>query len=231
MAKNTKKNKLIKEKVQADQDYPLDEALNLVKEFAVAKFPESIDVAVKLGIDVKKSEQMVRGATILPNGTGKNVTVAVFAQGEQADAAKNAGAEHVGMDELAEQIKKGDLEFDIVIASPDAMKVVGKLGQVLGPKGLMPNPKVGTVAQDVAQAVTNAKGGQVRYRTDKSGIVHCRIGSNSFEVGALRENLNALLAALKKAKPSSSKGVYMKKISISSTMGPGINIDQASLQI
>ena len=161
MARNTKKNKLIKAKVQVDKDYPLDEALNLVKEFAVAKFPESIDVAVKLGIDVKKSDQMVRGATILPNGTGKNVTVAVFAQGEQADAAKSAGAEHVGMDELAEQIKKGDLDFDIVIASPDAMKVVGKLGQVLGPKGLMPNPKVGTVSPDIAQAVTNAKGGQV----------------------------------------------------------------------
>ncbi|OUU79576.1 MAG: 50S ribosomal protein L1 [Gammaproteobacteria bacterium TMED78] len=231
MAKNTKKRKLMLEKVQADKDYSLEEAFGLVKEFALSKFSESIDVAVKLGIDVKKSEQMVRGSAILPHGTGKSVKVLVFTQGEQATAAKNAGADYIGMDDLAEEVKKGDLDFDIVIASPDAMKVVGKLGQILGPKGLMPNPKVGTVATDIGQAVENAKGGQVRYRTDKSGIIHCRIGSNEFEVDALKENLNVLLEALRKAKPSSSKGVYMKKVSISSTMGPGISIDKVSLGI
>lgn len=231
MAKNTKKRKLMLEKIQADKDYSLEEAFGLVKEFALSKFSESIDVAVKLGIDVKKSEQMVRGSAILPHGTGKSVKVLVFTQGEQATAAKNAGADYIGMDDLAEEVKKGDLDFDIVIASPDAMKVVGKLGQILGPKGLMPNPKVGTVATDIGQAVENAKGGQVRYRTDKSGIIHCRIGSNEFEVDALKENLNVLLEALRKAKPSSSKGVYMKKVSISSTMGPGISIDKVSLGI
>jgi large subunit ribosomal protein L1 len=215
--------------LQRDKIYPLDEALTLIKERAKAKFSESVDVAINLGVDPKKSDQVVRGSTVLPHGTGKTVRVAVFAQGENAEAAKAAGADIVGMDDLAESIQGGKLDFDVVIASPDAMRVVGKLGQILGPRGLMPNPKVGTVSPDVAGAVKNAKAGQVRYRTDRAGTIHCPIGNVTFEPGALRENLAALLADLDKAKPASSKGVYMKKVSISSTMGPGLQIDQASV--
>ena len=205
------------------------EAFGLVKELAAAKFQESVDVSVNLGVDPKKSDQAVRGSTVLPHGTGKTVRVAVFTQGENADAAKEAGADIVGMDDLAESVKGGELNFDVVIASPDAMRVVGKLGQILGPRGLMPNPKVGTVTPDIAAAVKNAKAGQVRYRTDKSGIIHCQIGTVGFEVDALKENLEALLADLSKAKPASSKGQYMKRVSISSTMGPGVIVDQATV--
>ena len=225
MARLTKNQKVSKERLESGKAYSVDEALSLVKELANSKFQESVDVSVNLGVDPKKSEQMVRGSTVLPNGTGKKVRVAVFAQGESADAAKEAGADIVGMDDLAESIKGGELNFDVVIASPDAMKVVGKLGQILGPRGLMPNPKVGTVALDVATAVKNAKSGQVRYRADKSGIVHCPIGNVAFEVGALSENLAALLADLDKAKPASSKGQYMQRVSVSSTMGPGVLVD------
>jgi large subunit ribosomal protein L1 len=201
----------------------------LVKELASAKFVESIDVAINLGVDPKKSDQVVRGSTVLPNGTGKSVRVAVFAQGANAEAAKAAGADIVGMDDLAERIQGGDLNFDVVIASPDAMRVVGKLGQILGPRGLMPNPKVGTVSPDVAGAVKNAKAGQVRYKTDRAGTVHCQIGNVGFEVAALRQNLAALLADLNKAKPASAKGIYMQKVSVSSTMGPGLIVDQATV--
>ena len=225
MARLTKNQKVSRERLESGKAYSVDEALSLVKELATSKFQESVDVSVNLGVDPKKSEQMVRGSTVLPNGTGKKVRVAVFAQGESADAAKEAGADIVGMDDLAESIKGGELNFDVVIASPDAMKVVGKLGQILGPRGLMPNPKVGTVALDVATAVKNAKSGQVRYRADKSGIVHCSIGNVAFEVGALSENLAALLADLDKAKPASSKGQYMQRVSVSSTMGPGVLVD------
>lgn len=209
--------------------YALDEAVKLVKECATAKFDESVDVSVNLGIDPKKSEQGVRGSTVLPHGSGKSVRVAVFAQGANADAAKAAGADIVGFDDLAASVKAGKIDFDVVIAAPDAMRVVGQLGQVLGPRGLMPNPKVGTVTADVAGAVKNAKSGQVRYRTDKAGLVHCSIGKASFKPDAIRENLMALLADLQKVKPGTSKGVYMKKITVSSTMGPGFVIDQASL--
>lgn len=229
MAKLSKAQKSRAERVEAGKAYSADEALGLVKELASAKFVESIDVAVNLGVDPKKSDQVVRGSTVLPNGTGKTVRVAVFAQGANAEAATEAGADIVGMDDLAEQIKGGDLNFDVVIASPDAMRVVGKLGQILGPRGLMPNPKVGTVSPDVASAVKNAKAGQVRYRTDRAGTIHCPIGNASFEVEALKQNLSALLADLNKAKPASAKGVYMQKVSVSSTMGPGVTIDQASL--
>jgi len=229
MAKLTKRAKAIAEKVTQGKQYPLEEALGLLKEISGAKFSESVDVSVNLGIDARKSDQNVRGATVLPNGTGKTVRVAVFTQGANADAAKEAGADIVGMDDLAAEVKKGNMDFDVVIASPDAMRVVGALGQILGPRGLMPNPKVGTVAQDVATAVRNAKAGQVRYRTDKAGIIHCPIGRVDFEVPALLENLNALMADLNKAKPSSAKGVYIKKVSVSTTMGPGLHVDHTPL--
>jgi large subunit ribosomal protein L1 len=229
MSKLTKRQKAIKEKLRPGKIYSIDEALLLLKEVSAVKFNESVDVAVNLGVDPRKSDQAVRGATVLPNGTGKSVRVAVFAQGANADAAREAGADIVGMDDLAAQVKAGQLDFDVVIASPDAMRVVGQLGQILGPRGLMPNPKVGTVTPDVAGAVRNAKAGQVRYRTDKKGIIHCTIGKISFEPVALKENLEALLVDLKKAKPATSKGVYLKKITVSSTMGPGLPIDQGSL--
>jgi large subunit ribosomal protein L1 len=229
MARLSKRTKAIREKVKSGQIYPFEEALQLLKECSSVKFPESVDVAVNLGIDPRKSDQVVRGSTVLPNGTGKTVRVAVFAQGEKADAAKQAGADRVGMDDLAEEIKGGNLDFDVVIASPDAMAVVGRLGQVLGPRGLMPNPKVGTVSADVATAVRNAKAGQVRYRADKAGIIHCSIGKLAFEAQALRENLQALIGDLEKAKPASAKGIYMQKVTLSSTMGPGIQVDRASI--
>ncbi len=231
MAKLSKRAKAISEKLEAGKSYVIDDALALLKDLPPAKFSESVDVSVNLGVDARKSDQAVRSATVLPNGTGKTVRVAVFAQGSNADAAKEAGADIVGMDDLAAEVKKGNMDFDVVIASPDAMRVVGQLGQILGPRGLMPNPKVGTVTPDVATAVKNAKAGQVRYRTDKAGIIHCPIGKLSFEVPALRENLEALLADLMKAKPSSAKGVYMKKVTISSTMGPAVVIDKSSLPI
>jgi large subunit ribosomal protein L1 len=217
------------EKIAAGKQYPIDEALAIVKQFATAKFDESVDVAVNLGIDATKSDQQVRGSTVLPNGTGKKVRVAVFTSGKNADAAREAGAEIVGLEDLAEKVKAGQLDFDVVIASPDAMRIVGQLGQILGPRGLMPNPKVGTVTPDVAGAVRNAKAGQVRFRADKAGVVHCMLGKASFEVKALQENLHALLADLQKAKPATSKGVYFRRVSVSSTMGPGVPVDQASL--
>jgi large subunit ribosomal protein L1 len=220
----------IREKVAPGKTYSIDEALGLLKELSAVKFAESVDVSVNLGVDPRKSDQVVRSSTVLPNGTGKSVRVAVFTQGANAEAAKAAGADVVGMDDLAEAMKGGDLNYDVIIASPDAMRVVGQLGQLLGPRGLMPNPKVGTVATDVAGAVKNAKAGQVRYRTDKGGIIHCSIGKVGFEVNALKENLRALLADLQKLKPSTAKGVYMKKVTVSSTMGPGIQVDQASLE-
>src|SRR5271170_5333450 len=229
MAKLSKRLQAFATKVDRMKLYPVDQALSLVKECASAKFDESIDVAVQLGIDAKKSDQVVRGSVVLPAGTGKSVRVAVFAQGEKAEQARAAGAEIVGMEDLAEQVKAGNLNFDIVIASPDTMRVVGTLGQILGPRGLMPNPKVGTVTPDVATAVKNAKAGQVRYRVDKAGIVHCTIGRANFELTALRENLQALVADLQKAKPAASKGIYLKKITVSSTMGPGITVDQSTL--
>ncbi|HED15557.1 MAG TPA: 50S ribosomal protein L1 [Gammaproteobacteria bacterium] len=229
MAKLTKKQKACAEKLDLDKQYQIDEALELLKALPRAKFVESVDVSVNLGVDPRKSDQVVRGSTILPNGTGKTVRVAVFTGDANADAAKEAGADVVGMEDLAASMKGGDLNYDVVIASPDAMRVVGQLGQLLGPRGLMPNPKVGTVAADVAQAVKNAKSGQVRYRTDKNGIIHCAIGNMDFDAAALRENLEALVVALVKAKPSSAKGHYLKRVAVSSTMGPGISIDSASL--
>jgi len=229
MAKLTKRAKANAEKVTTGKQYPIDEALDLLKQLSGIKFKESVDVSVNLGIDARKSDQAVRGATVLPNGTGKTVRVAVFTQGANADAAREAGADIVGMDDLAEEVKNGNMDFDVVIASPDAMRVVGALGQILGPRGLMPNPKVGTVAQDVATAVKNAKAGQVRYRTDKAGIIHCPIGRVDFEVQALRENLAALVADLNKAKPTSAKGTYIKKVSVSTTMGPGLHVDHTPL--
>ena len=229
MAAMSKRKKAALEKIDSTKTYQIDDALSLVKEFAVAKFPESIDVAVNLGVDPRKSDQVVRGATVLPNGTGKSVRVAVFAQGDNADKAKSAGADIVGFEDLAETVKAGELNFDVVIATPDAMRVVGQLGQILGPRGLMPNPKVGTVTADVETAVKNAKTGQVRYRTDQAGIIHCTIGRMDFEVPALKENLEALLGDLKKAKPASSKGVYVKKLTVSSTMGPGVSVDRGSV--
>jgi len=228
MAKLSKKAQIAREKVTNDAQ-PIEAALSLVKELASAKFKESIDVAVNLGVDPKKSDQNVRGSTLLPNGTGKTVRVAVFAQGDNAEKATAAGADIVGFEDLAEKIKAGEMNFDVVIATPDAMRIVGQLGKVLGPRGLMPNPKVGTVTPDVEGAVKNAKSGQVSYRTDKAGIIHCSIGQADFEVSALQENLNALLADLKKAKPSSAKGVYLKKLTVSSTMGPGVIIDQSTI--
>ena len=229
MAKLSKRMKMIREKVDPTRTYSVEEALQLLKELSSVKFTESVDVAVNLGVDPRKSDQVVRGSTVLPHGTGKSVRVAVFAQGANAEAAKEAGADIVGMEDLAEEIKKGNLDFDVVIASPDAMRIVGQLGPILGPRGLMPNPKVGTVTADVATAVKNAKAGQVRYRTDKAGIIHCTIGKVNFDVQALKENLEALLADLKKAKPAASKGTYMKKIALSTTMGPGLTIDQSGL--
>ena len=229
MTKLSKRSKLIKDKVDRTKVYPFDNAVTLIKELATAKFNESIDVAVQLGVDAKKSDQVVRGSVVLPAGTGKSVRVAVFASGEKAEQAKAAGAEVVGMEDLAEQIKAGNMPFDVVIASPDTMRIVGTLGQILGPRGLMPNPKVGTVTADVATAVKNAKAGQVQYRTDKAGIVHATIGRKSFTDADLKLNLVALLDALSKAKPASSKGVYLRKVSLSSTMGGGVRVDQASL--
>ena len=231
MAKLSKRMKAIAEKVDHSKQYDAEQAFGLLKEVSSVKFPETVDVAINLGVDPRKSDQVVRGATVLPNGTGKTVRVAVFTQGPNADAAKEAGADIVGMDDLAEQVKAGNMDFDVVIASPDAMRVVGQLGQILGPRGLMPNPKVGTVTPDVAEALKKAKGGQVCYRTDKNGIIHASIGKVGFEPGALKENLEALLADLKKAKPSAAKGVYLKKISVSPTMGPGIVLDQGSLSL
>ncbi len=231
MAKLTKRMKMIREKVDPVKSYNVDEALQLLKELSMVKFRESVDVSVNLGVDPRKSDQVVRGSTVLPHGTGQSVRVAVFAQGANAEAAREAGADIVGMEDLAEEVKKGNLDFDVVIATPDAMRVVGQLGQILGPRGLMPNPKVGTVTTDVATAVKNAKSGQIRYRTDKAGIIHCTIGKVDFDVNALRENLEALLADLKKAKPAASKGVYMKKVALSTTMGPGLTVDKASLDI
>ncbi len=231
MAKLSKRFRAIREKVEIGKPYSIDEAVSLLKEFSTVKFVEGVDVAVNLGIDPRKSDQAVRGATTLPNGTGKDVRVAVFTQGESAEAAKAAGADLVGMEDLAEQIKAGNMDFDVVIADPAAMRVVGQLGQVLGPRGLMPNPKTGTVTPDVATAVKNAKAGQVRYRVDKNGIIHGGIGSIGFEAGALKANLEALLVDLQKAKPASAKGVYLKKVTLSTTMGPGLLIDQASLEI
>lgn len=230
MSFQSKRKKLAREKVDAATFYQVDEALTLVKELATSRFPESIDVSVNLGVDPKKSDQVVRGSTVLPNGTGKTVRVAVFAQGDNADKAKSAGADIVGFEDLAETIKGGEMNFDVVIATPDAMRVVGTLGQILGPRGLMPNPKVGTVTADVETAVKNAKAGQVRYRTDKAGIIHCPIGRVDFEVPALKENLAALLADLQKGKPAASKGAYVKRLTVSSTMGPGISIDRASVE-
>jgi large subunit ribosomal protein L1 len=231
MAKLTKKRKAALEKINSEVLYEVDIALGLVKEHATAKFPESIDVSVNLGVDPRKSDQVVRGSTVLPNGTGKNVCVAVFAQGENADKATAAGADIVGFDDLAETIKSGEMNFDVVIATPDAMRIVGQLGQILGPRGLMPNPKVGTVTADVENAVKNAKAGQVRYRTDKAGIIHCAIGRADFEIDALKENLNTLLVDLRKAKPASAKGSYFKKLTISSTMGPGVAVDRATVEV
>ncbi len=231
MAKISKKAKAIKEKVLRSKQYSVSEAVALLKEFANSKFDESVDVSVNLGVDPRKSDQNVRGASVLPHGTGKTVRVAVFTQGPNADAAREAGADVVGMDDLAEQVKRGEMNFDVVIASPDAMRVVGQLGQILGPRGLMPNPKVGTVTPDVVTAVKNAKSGQVRYRTDKAGIIHCSIGKVSFDENALKQNLEFLIVDLKKAKPTAAKGIYLKKISLSSTMGPGLWIDQASIEI
>jgi large subunit ribosomal protein L1 len=224
-----KRIKAWSEKIQPGKQYDIDAALGLVKEFAKAKFDESVDVAVNLGIDASKSDQQVRGSTVMPHGTGKTVRVAVFTGGKNQDVARAAGADIVGLEDLAEKVKAGEMNFDVVIASPDAMRVVGGLGQILGPRGLMPNPKVGTVTPDVATAIKNAKAGQVRYRCDKAGIVHCQIGRASFEAGKLKENLQALLADLTKAKPAASKGVYIQKVALSSTMGPGVAVDRATL--
>lgn len=230
MAKLSKKAKIVKAKVNRTKQYSVVEAVGLLKELATTKFVEAIDVSVNLGVDPRKSDQNVRGATVLPNGTGKTVRVAVFTQGPNADAAKEAGADIVGMEDLADLVKKGEMNFDVVIASPDAMRVVGQLGQILGPRGLMPNPKVGTVTPDVVTAVKNAKSGQVRYRTDKSGIIHCTLGKVSFDADAISGNLEALLSDLRKAKPTAAKGVYIKKITLSSTMGPGLWIEQGSVK-
>jgi large subunit ribosomal protein L1 len=231
MAKLTKRQRTINEKVDSTKQYSIEEAVALLKDLSNVKFAETVDVSVNLGIDPRKSDQSVRGATTLPHGNGKSVRVAVFTQGANAEAAKAAGAEFVGMDELAAEIKAGKMDFDVVIASPDAMRVVGQLGQVLGPRGLMPNPKTGTVTPDVVTAVKNAKAGQIRYRAEKGGIVHGGLGKISFDAVAIKENLEALIGDLKKSKPATSKGIYIKKISLSSTMGPGLVIDQASLAI
>ncbi|NCC30131.1 MAG: 50S ribosomal protein L1 [Gammaproteobacteria bacterium] len=229
MARLSKRMRAIQERVERGRLYPAEEAFALLKELSQIKFSESVDVAVNLGVDPRKSDQVVRGSTVLPHGIGKTVRVAVFAQGASADAATEAGADRVGFDDLAEDIKAGKLDFDVVIASPDAMRLVGQLGKILGPRGLMPNPKVGTVTPDVAEAVRNAKAGQVRYRTDKAGIIHCPLGKADFEPVKLRENLEALLANLMRSKPSSSKGVYMRKVTVSTTMGPGLTVDHVGL--
>lgn len=229
MAAQSKRNRAMQEKIEHGREYSIEEAFALLKELATVKFTESVDVSVNLGVDPRKSDQVVRGATVLPGGSGKVVRVAVFAQGEQAEKAKAAGADEVGMEDLAESIQKGNLDFDVVIASPDTMRVVGKLGTILGPRGLMPNPKSGTVSADVESAVKNAKAGQVRYRTDKSGIIHCAIGTVEFDVAVLKSNLDALLDGLKKLKPSSAKGIYLKKVTVSTTMGPGLLVDLTSL--
>lgn len=229
MAKLNKRQKTVAEKLERGKLYAVEDAMNLLKDMPKVKFTQSVDVAIKLGVDPRKSDQVVRSATVLPNGTGKTVRVAVFTQGENAEKAKAAGADIVGFEDLAEEVKKGNMDFDVVIATPDAMRIVGQLGQILGPRGLMPNPKVGTVTPDVVTAVTNAKSGQVRYRTDKAGIIHCPIGNVDFDAKTLTENLEALLVDLRKIKPTSAKGQYLKKISVSSTMGPGILIDQATL--
>ena len=229
MARQSKRLKALREKVERNKLYDVSEALTLLKELSSVEFPESVDVSVNLGVDPRKSDQVVRGSTIMPHGIGKESRVAVFAQGVAADAAREAGADVVGMEDLAEQVKAGNLDFDIVIAAPDAMRVVGQLGRILGPRGLMPNPKVGTITPDVAGAVRNAKAGQVQYRTDRAGIIHCTIGKAAFEIDALKQNLDALLDDLKKAKPGTSKGVYMKKITLSTTMGPGLGIDKTTV--
>ena len=229
MAAVAKRQKAWKDRIEAGRMYSIDEALGLVKELAKAKFDESVDVAVNLGVDPTKSDQQVRGSSIMPHGLGKKVRVAVFTQGKNADAAREAGADIVGLEDLAEQVKGGQIDFDVVVASPDAMRVVGQLGQILGPRGLMPNPKVGTVTPDVVTAVKNAKAGQVRYRVDKGGIIHGTIGKASFEPEKLKENLQALLADLQKAKPSTSKGVYIQRVTVSSTMGPGVPVDRGTL--
>ena len=229
MARLSKRMRAIQERVERGRLYPAEEAFALLKELSQIKFSESVDVAVNLGVDPRKSDQVVRGSTVLPHGIGKTVRVAVFAQGASADAATEAGADRVGFDDLAEDIKAGKLDFDVVIASPDAMRLVGQLGKILGPRGLMPNPKVGTVTPDVAEAVRNAKAGQVRYRTDKAGIIHCPLGKADFEPVKLRENLEALLANQMRSKPSSSKGVYMRKVTVSTTMGPGLTVDHVGL--
>lgn len=231
MSKITKRQKAISSKVEAGKQYPVDQAITLLKDCPKTKFVESVDVAINLGIDTRKSDQTIRGALVLPHGTGRKVKVAVFAQGAQAETAKNSGADLVGFEDLSEQIKKGEMNFDVLIATPDSMRIVGQLGQILGPRGLMPNPKVGTVTADVATAVKNAKSGQVQYRADKGGVVHCTIGKINFADNALRENLETLIKDLKRVKPSSAKGVYLKKIVLSSTMGPGIILDQGSMNI
>ncbi|SFH55276.1 50S ribosomal protein L1 [Modicisalibacter xianhensis] len=228
MAKLSKRAQMIREKVDSSKVYSLEEAISLLGDLSKVKFKESVDVAINLGVDPRKSDQVVRGATVMPNGTGKDVRVAVFTQGANVDAAKEAGADVIGMDDLAEQVKKGNLDFDVVIASPDAMRVVGQLGQILGPRGLMPNPKVGTVTPDVATAVKNAKAGQVRFRTDKNGIIHTTLGKVDFSADALRGNLEALVNDLKRLKPSTSKGVYFKKMTLSTTMGPGLTVDHSA---
>lgn len=231
MAKLSKRRRAIEEKIERGRAYPIEEAVSLLSELSKAKFNEAIDVAINLGVDPRKSDQVVRGATTLPHGSGRDVRVAVFTQGENADKATAAGADIVGMDDLAAKVKAGELDFDVVIASPDAMRVVGQLGQILGPRGLMPNPKTGTVTPDVETAVRNAKAGQVRYRTDRNGIIHGSVGRVGFEANAVKENIEALLSDLRKAKPASSKGVYLQKVTLSTTMGPGLAIDQSSLEI
>ena len=231
MTKLTKRQRLFAEKVDTEKAYAIDEAVSLLNELSNTKFKESFDVSINLGVDPRKSDQVVRGATTLPHGTGKSVRVAVFAQGDNAEAATAAGADKVGFEDLGEEIKAGNLDFDVVIATPDAMRIVGQLGKILGPRGLMPNPKTGTVTPDVAIAVQNAKAGQVQFRTDKAGIIHGSVGQVGFEAGAIKENLEALVGDLKKAKPASAKGVYLKKVTLSTTMGPGVAIDQASLEI
>jgi large subunit ribosomal protein L1 len=231
MAAVAKRMKAWSGKILPGKQYPIDDAIGLVKEFAKAKFRESVDVAVNLGIDASKSDQQVRGSTVMPHGIGKSVRVAVFTSGKNQDAARAAGADIVGLEDLAEKVKAGEMNFDVVVASPDAMRVVGQLGQILGPRGLMPNPKVGTVTPNVAEAVKNAKAGQVRYRADKAGVIHCTIGKADFELNQLKDNLQALLQDLQKVKPAASKGIYLKKVSVSSTMGPGVPVEQSSLSL
>lgn len=231
MSAVVKRTKVWKDKIEPGKQYPIDDALKLVKELATAKFNESVDVAVNLGVDASKSDQQVRGSTVMPHGTGKTVRVAVFTQGKNVEAAKAAGADIVGFEDLAEKVKAGQMDFDVVIASPDAMRIVGQLGRVLGPRGLMPNPKTGTVTPDVVTAVKNAKSGQLQFRTDKAGIVHGSIGKVGFSVVQLKENLEAVLSDLRKAKPASAKGIYLQKLTLSTTMGPGLSVDQASLEI